>query len=222
MVHANQAAWGSLVSTLRGQGGYQPVMMSHALARSLRSAQRGRVRGGMVAAMLLPLIAGCSGGFRSVSDYPVRIGRPYTVRGVTYKPAAEPGYEAVGLASWYGNESGNRTANGEKFRAKAITGAHTTLPLPSYVEVTALATGRTILVRVNDRGSFAHGRIIDLSHGAASLLGVVDASAAAVHLRVVDPPERDRERLRKGKQALRRPNASPAQLEQWQNALRVR
>jgi rare lipoprotein A len=218
----NPIALRSPLSTRRGQGGYQPVMFPDALAKRLCSAQRGRARGMMVAAVLLPWIAACSGGYRPVSDYPVRIGRPYTVRGVTYTPVAAPGYEAVGLASWYGNESGNRTANGEKFRAKAITGAHTTLPLPSYVEVTALATGRTTLVRVNDRGPFARGRIIDLSRGAARLLGVTDDSAAAVHLRVVNPPEKDRERLRKGKAATRRPDASPAQLEQWRNVLAER
>lgn len=194
-------------------------MFPDALAICLCSAQRGRVRGLMVAAGLLPWIAACSGGYRLVSDYPVRIGRPYIVHGVTYTPAAAPSYKAVGLASWYGNESGNRTANGEKFRATAITGAHTTLPLPSYVEVTALATGRTILVRVNDRGPFARGRIIDLSRGAARLLGVTDTTAAAVHLQAVNPPEQDRERLRKGKTASRRPDATPAQIVQWRNAL---
>lgn len=134
------------------------------------------------------LLVGCGAGYRPVSDYPVRIGRPYTVRGVTYTPAAAPGYDSVGYASWYGNESGDRTANGEKFRAKAITGAHTTLPLPSYVEVTALETGRTTLVRVNDRGPFVRGRIIDLSRGAAKLLGVSAARPAAVRMRVSSHP----------------------------------
>jgi len=75
------------------------------------------------------------------------------------------------------------------------------------------------LVRVNDRGPFARSRIIDLSRGAASLLDVAEASAAAVHLRVVDPPERDRERLRRNKPAPRRPDASPAQLERWRRML---
>ena len=89
-----------------------------------------------------------------VRDVPVRIGPPYVVRGVTYTPAADPGYDMLGYASWYGSESGNRTANGERFRAGWVTAAHTSLPLPSYVEVTALDTGRTIVVRVNDRGLF--------------------------------------------------------------------
>ena len=106
--------------------------------------------------LALLFLSACAS-YRPVSDTPVKIGRPYTVRGITYTPAVDPTYDVLGYASWYGNESGNRSANGEKFRAKAVTGAHTTLPLPSYVEVTALDTGRTILVRINDRGPFARG-----------------------------------------------------------------
>src|SRR3546814_14815878 len=95
------------------------------------------------------------------------------------------------------------TANGEKFRPDGITAAHKTLPLPSYVEVTSLQTGRTILVRVNDRGPFARGRIIDLSKGAAEQLGIRAAGTAPVRVRVVDPHERDQKRLRDGKHAAR-------------------
>lgn len=157
------------------------------------------------------LLSACGGGrYAPVSDWPVRIGKPYQVRGTTHTPAADPAYDMLGYASWYGNESGKRTANGERFRAKAISGAHTTLPLPSYVEVTALDTGRTILLRVNDRGPFAAGRIIDLSRGAAQELGVRPQGQVAVRVRVVDPPERDRARLRAGKPAAPRPDASPA------------
>jgi rare lipoprotein A len=137
-----------------------------------------------------------------VADVPVRIGPPYTVRGRTYVPAANPAYDRVGYATWYGNESGNRTANGEKFEADWITAAHTTLPLPTYVEVTSLDTGRRIVVRVNDRGPFAGGgRIIDLSRGAAEQLGVRRQGVAPVRVRVVEPSRKDRERLRKGKPA---------------------
>ncbi|BBF70746.1 septal ring lytic transglycosylase RlpA family protein [Sphingobium sp. 3R8] len=152
-------------------------------------------------------LSACAGGdYRPVRDTPVRIGPPYKVRGATYVPAADPGYDMLGYASWYGSESGNRTANGERFRAKWITAAHTSLPLPSYVEVTALDTGRTILVRVNDRGPFAgRGRVIDLSRGAAEQLGIRAQGHAAVRVRFVDPPEKDRERLRKGKPASDRP-----------------
>jgi len=147
-------------------------------------------------------LAGCGGHYRPVSDVPVRIGAPYTVRGVTYTPAPQPDYDMLGYASWYGGESGNRVANGERFQPSWITAAHTTLPLPSYVEVTALDTGRRILVRVNDRGPFsAHGRIIDLSRGAAAALGMLARGQAAVRVRVAEPSERDRVALRRGKPA---------------------
>ena len=154
------------------------------------------------AAALAFSLSGCAGGnFRAVADTPVRIGPAYAIRGTTYVPAAAPNYDALGYASWYGSESGNRTANGEEFRPGWITAAHTTLPLPTYVEVTALDTGRRIIVRVNDRGPFTQGRIIDLSRGAAEQLGIKAQGHAAVRVRRVEPSEKDRERLRKGKPA---------------------
>ena len=147
-------------------------------------------------------LSACAGGnYRPVADAPVRIGPAYTIRGTTYVPAAAPAYDALGYASWYGSESGNRTANGEKFRPGWITAAHPTLPLPTYVEVTALDSGRRIIVRVNDRGPFARGRIIDLSRGAAEQLGIRAQGHAAVRVRRVEPSEKDRERLRDGKPA---------------------
>lgn len=158
-----------------------------------------------IAAAMLSLLSACAGGagkFRPVSDTPVRIGPSYAIRGTTYVPAAAPAYDALGYASWYGNESGNRTANGEQFRPGWITAAHTTLPLPTYVEVTALDTGRRIIVRVNDRGPFAGGqRIIDLSRGAAEALGIKAQGHVAVRVRRVEPSEKDRKRLREGKPA---------------------
>lgn len=148
-------------------------------------------------------LTACAGGhFRPPSDTPVRIGRPYAVRGVTFVPAVDPAYDVLGYASWYGNESGNRTANGERFRPAWITAAHTTLPLPTYVEVTALATGRRIVVRINDRGPFVPGaRILDLSRGAAEQLGVRAEGKAAVRVRQIEPSEADRRHLLKGKPA---------------------
>lgn len=166
------------------------------------------VGGRLGALAAMTLVAACGGGvkYRPVSDVPVRIGKPYTVRGVTYVPAADPSYDYLGYASWYGSESGNQTANGERFLPKAVTAAHTTLPLPSYVEVTSLETGRTILVRVNDRGPFVgRGRIIDLSRGAAEQLGIRARGYAPVRVRVVEPPEDDRRKLRKGREAPERP-----------------
>lgn len=158
------------------------------------------------------LVAACAGGhYRPVSDTPVRIGRPYTVRGVTYVPAKDATYDMLGYASWYGSKSGKRTANGERFRPGWATAAHTTLPLPSYVEVTALDTGRRIIVRVNDRGPFAgSSRIIDLSRGAAEQLGLRAVGKAAARVRVVEPDEKDRERLRHGKAARPLPPVSDA------------
>lgn len=159
-----------------------------------------RIVGAAAAALALSACAG--GNFRPVSDTPVRIGPPYSVRGTTYVPTAAPTYDALGYASWYGNESGNRTANGERFQPGWVTAAHTTLPLPTYVEVTALDTGRRILVRVNDRGPFARNqRIIDLSRGAAEQLGVKAQGHAPVRVRRVEPSEKDRKRLREGKPA---------------------
>ena len=151
---------------------------------------------------LLALSACATGNYRPVSDTPVRIGRPYTVRGQTFVPSADPTYDMLGYASWYGPESGGKTANGERFRPDWITAAHTTLPLPTYVEVTALQTGRRIIVRINDRGPFIKGpRIIDLSRGAAAQLGIKAIGLAAVRVRAIDPSERDRQRLRHGKSA---------------------
>lgn len=170
-------------------------------------------RGTWLALLAAPLLAACGGKhFRPVSDTPVKIGKPYTVRGIRYTPAEDPSYDAVGYASWYGNESSNQTANGERFRPKGITAAHTTLPLPSYVEVTALDTGRTILLRINDRGPFSRGRILDLSRGAAEQLGIRTQGYAAVRVRRVEPPEKDRARLRDGKPAPERPRASAVEL----------
>ncbi|PNU01996.1 septal ring lytic transglycosylase RlpA family protein [Novosphingobium guangzhouense] len=153
---------------------------------------------------LVALLAACGGGvkYRPVSDVPVRIGPPYKVRGVTYTPAAQPGYDMLGYATWYGSESGSQVANGERFRPGWITAAHKTLPLPAYVEVTSLDTGRRIVVRVNDRGPYGESaRIIDLSRGAAEALGVRAQGKAAVRVRVVEPDEKDRAALRKGKPA---------------------
>ncbi|MCE7795310.1 septal ring lytic transglycosylase RlpA family protein [Sphingobium sufflavum] len=164
------------------------------------------VRRGVALLSVLLLYACAGGGYRPVSDVPVRIGAPYVVRGQTYRPAADPAYDYLGYASWYGSESGNRTANGERFRPGAVTAAHTSLPLPTYVEVTALDTGRTIVVRINDRGPFAgRGRIIDLSKGAAEQLGMRVQGQAAVRVRIANPSEEDRQRLRDGKPARERP-----------------
>ncbi|UYO01311.1 MAG: septal ring lytic transglycosylase RlpA family protein [Devosia sp.] len=115
-----------------------------------------------------------------------QVGKPYTVRGKTYVPQHDPNYAASGSASWYGADfHGRRTANGEIFSANAITAAHPTLPLPSYVRVTNTGNGRSVIVRVNDRGPYVSGRIIDLSYRAASMLGYVNNGSASVHVEYV-------------------------------------
>ena len=156
---------------------------------------------------------------RAVSDFPVKLGEPYQVGGKSYVPADTLNYDEVGYASWYGEEmGGGDTANGEAFLPAGISAAHRTLPLPSYVEVTALDTGRTILVRVNDRGPFSSDRLIDLSKGAAEQLGIAGQGHAPVRVRRVNPPEQERAALRSGRPAAERLESPPALL----NALRRR
>lgn len=99
--------------------------------------------------------------------------RPYRVKGKLYYPMlSADGYSEVGMASWYGPESGSKTAMGVRFWPDGISAAHKTLPLPSKVRVTNLHNGRSIVLIVNDRGPFKHNRIIDLSHGAARRIGL--------------------------------------------------
>lgn len=99
--------------------------------------------------------------------------RPYRVKGVTYYPMTSPnGYSETGMASWYGSESGSKTAMGTRFWPEGVSAAHKTLPLPSKVRVTNLHNGRSIVLVVNDRGPFKRNRIIDLSRGAARKLGL--------------------------------------------------
>lgn len=142
-----------------------------------------------------------------VSDTPVKIGAPYKIGGTTYTPADVDDYDEVGYASFYGQElAGRPTANGEIFRPSGVSGAHKTLPLPSYVEVTSLDTGKTILVRLNDRGPFANDRLIDLSEGAARQLGITQQGVAGVRVRKVNPAEQERSVLQSGGPAIERLN----------------
>ncbi len=108
----------------------------------------------------------------------------YSVFGKTYYTLeTAAGYDATGSASWYGRKfQGRRTSSGEPFDMLKLTAAHTTLPIPTYVEVTNLENGRRVVVRVNDRGPFHDGRIIDLSYAAAVKLGFADAGTARVRV----------------------------------------
>jgi rare lipoprotein A len=115
-----------------------------------------------------------------------KIGKPYQIRGRWYYPREDPGYDRTGLASWYGpGFHGKRTANGEVYDKHALSAAHPTLPLPSYVQVTELGSGRTVLLRVNDRGPYVAGRIIDLSYAAAKALGTDRKGLGRVRVRYV-------------------------------------
>ncbi len=114
--------------------------------------------------------------------------RSYQVSGKTYYVLDDhSGYHERGLASWYGTKfHGRRTSSGEPYDMYAMTAAHKTLPIPSYVEVTNLDNGRKAILRVNDRGPFIDGRIIDLSYAAAKKLGVYDTGTARVEVRAID------------------------------------
>ncbi|WP_078084352.1 septal ring lytic transglycosylase RlpA family protein [Microbulbifer mangrovi] len=114
---------------------------------------------------------------------------PYVVNGVKYRVLkGVKGYNERGHASWYGTKfHGRKTANGEVYNMYALSAAHKTLPLPSYAKVTNLDNGRSIIVRVNDRGPFVPGRIIDLSYTAAQKLGYIDKGVARVEVVALDP-----------------------------------
>jgi rare lipoprotein A len=114
------------------------------------------------------------------------VGLPYEVGGQWYSPAEQPQYDETGTASWYGPQFHRRqTANGEWFDMDYVTAAHTTLPLPSYVRVTNLENGRTLVVRVNDRGPFVGDRIIDLSRKAAEILKMKNKGTARVRVQYI-------------------------------------
>jgi len=117
-----------------------------------------------------------------------KTGEPYQVGGIWYVPHEQPDYDVTGTASWYGDAFNQKaTADGEVFDMNVFSAAHTTLPLPSLVEVTNLENGKKLTVRVNDRGPFVGGRIIDLSYAAAQELGYADKGLAKVRVRYVGP-----------------------------------
>jgi rare lipoprotein A len=116
--------------------------------------------------------------------------RPYQVKGVWYYPKEQPGYDEIGIASWYGDQFHNRqTSDGEIFDMWIPSAAHKTLPIPCIVSVTNLENGKTIKVRVNDRGPFVSGRIIDMSRAAAAELGFLNKGTARVRVRYLGPAD---------------------------------
>ncbi|SDH05330.1 septal ring lytic transglycosylase RlpA family protein [Pelagibacterium luteolum] len=117
-----------------------------------------------------------------------QLGQPYTVAGIRFVPREQPDLNQTGRASWYGPAfHGRLTANGEIFDQYHLSGAHPTLPLPSYVRVTNLDNGATTIVRVNDRGPFSNSRVIDLSRRTAEVLGYQQAGTANVRVQYIGP-----------------------------------
>ncbi|MFN4089813.1 MAG: septal ring lytic transglycosylase RlpA family protein, partial [Alphaproteobacteria bacterium] len=120
-----------------------------------------------------------------------KVGRPYQIFGVWYTPREDFGYVEEGVASWYGSDfNGLPTANGEKYDMYAMTAAHPTLQMPSVVRVTNLQNDRAVIVRVNDRGPFAHNRVIDMSYAAAEALGFARQGTTRVRVEVLPGPSR--------------------------------
>jgi peptidoglycan lytic transglycosylase len=116
------------------------------------------------------------------------VGEPYDVAGVSFVPKEQPNYDKVGVASWYGPQFHRRmTSNGEWFDMNDLTAAHATLPLPSYAKVTNLENGRSVVVRINDRGPFVGTRIIDMSRRSAEALGFKPQGMAQVRVQYIGP-----------------------------------
>jgi rare lipoprotein A len=174
------------------------------LSAILRRLAPRRVASCAICGALGVLLANCSGGVdprygvsaspRVVEDGEAvpkgggvyRVGTPYVVGGKTYVPEYDPNYQATGLASWYGEDfHGRLTANHEVFDLNGISAAHPTMPLPSYARVTNLSNGRSLIVRVNDRGPYHGNRIIDVSGKAAHLLGFHASGTAWVKVEYV-------------------------------------
>jgi rare lipoprotein A len=145
----------------------------------------------------LLLLAGCGGTPEPQPHY--KIGQPYRINGTWYYPEFVTQYAATGVASWYGEAfHGRHTANSEIYDMEALTAAHPTLPLPSIVQVTNLANGRTVVVRVNDRGPFVADRLIDLSQAAARELGFERQGLAEVQVIYLGLAELDDPPIRPG------------------------
>ena len=142
----------------------------------------------LLAVVALAALAGC-GSSQPTKPGPVgefKVGKPYQINGVWYYPAVDWEYRETGIASWYGpGFHGKKTANGETYDQNALTAAHPTLPLPVMVQVTNLENGRSIKVRINDRGPFANGRIIDLSKRSAQLLDMERKGTAKVLVEIL-------------------------------------
>jgi len=173
------------------------------MGRQLSSLGFGDIARVGAVALCSVVLAHCSGSFSSKEYSPrvveegepvpkgggaYRVGKPYSVNGRAYVPADNPSYRIEGIASWYGRDfHGRLTANGEVYDMHSISAAHTTLPMPSYVRVTNLDNGRSIIVRINDRGPYHRNRVIDLSIGTAKALDFYSRGLARVRVEYVGP-----------------------------------
>jgi len=179
-------------ATVRGSAGLSWTGVACALAGCVllaacgsdEPASSGRWQGGATTASLPPVTTQAEPPQRQVRR--LQVGKPYKIRGKWYTPEEDWTYDEIGSASWYGpGFHGKKTANGETYDQYAMTAAHTTLPLPVIVRVTNLKNGRSVNLRVNDRGPFAHNRIIDVSRKAAEELGFIDDGVAKVRVQVL-------------------------------------
>ena len=162
-------------------GLFAVALLASGCSRSDRSAATGMERGSSVSASRRVIAYGQpipkgGGGYK--------VGDPYQIDGQWHTPREDPDYDRLGIASYYAADfHGRRTANGEIFDMSALSAAHPTLPLPSLVYVTNMENGRTLLLRVNDRGPYANNRVIDVSRAAARYLGFETRGTARVRVR---------------------------------------
>jgi len=214
---------------------YEKQNHCNAPARLADAARPPRACAALLLLGALSLLSGCAG--PSNEFLPGQDGGPRTPVNVSHIPNAVPhveprsdsgnpssyvvagrryhvldsahGYDQRGIASWYGRKfHGRLTASGEPYNMYAMTAAHRTLPLPTYVQVTNLRNGRQVIVRVNDRGPFARNRLIDLSYAAAKKLRIVGHGTAPVEVRAIDPRTYQRRRLAHGRPDT--PSGAPA------------
>ncbi len=171
---------------------------------------------------LTALLSGCESTVPEVTDPPqkqasaiksqggvYKVGNPYKIFGRWYYPKEDYSYSEVGIASWYGPDfHAKRTANGEKYNMHGLTAAHRTLPLPSIVKITNLENGRSLVVRVNDRGPYARNRIIDVSKKVAQLLGFLEKGTAKVRVEILEKESKNLKAAMTGKSIS--PNVSSA------------
>ena len=139
-----------------------------------------------------------------------KVGNPYKILGRWYYPKEDYSYKEVGIASWYGPDfHAKRTANGEKYDMHSLTAAHRTLPLPSIVRITNLENGRSLVVRVNDRGPYARSRIVDVSKKVAQLLGFLEQGTAKVRVEVLEKESKNLKAALLGNAVYSDVNAAP-------------